>query len=104
MIGHQPVARNTLIAALSICADDRVRARARRFLMGLSCDELAFIAEFLGACIVECSENTATATEAVELCECRRAEPGPQQMDRENKIILLREFLDRSHVSLTGAA
>ena len=45
--------RKVLVGALASCADTPSRANARRFLRGLSSDELQFIAEFLGACILE---------------------------------------------------
>ena len=45
--------RNALVDALTSCADRPLMPKARRFLGGLSFDELQFIAEFLGACIVE---------------------------------------------------
>ena len=45
--------RNSLVAALVACADQPLKAKARRFLAGLSSDELQFIAEFLGSSILE---------------------------------------------------
>jgi len=50
--------RSTLVAALVSCADSPHRATARRFVQGLSSDELQFIAGFLGACVLETSRNT----------------------------------------------
>ena len=96
MVDHRPMTRNTLVAALSACAEGSTRARARRFLMGLSSDELQFIAEFVGACILESSEDTARAAEAIQR-RCRRVSGAcVRQRDQENKMILLREFLCRS--------
>jgi hypothetical protein len=95
MIAHEPPARTALISALAACADSPVRARARRFLRGLSADELGFIAGFVGACILKSSENTAHAAESLEH-ECRIGGSGPGRRDREHKMILLREFLRRS--------
>ena len=40
--------RNALVTALTSCADRPTKNKARRFLSGLSFDELQFIAEFLG--------------------------------------------------------
>ena len=45
--------RQELATALIACAESPCRAKARRFLSGLSSDELQFIAEYLGACILE---------------------------------------------------
>jgi hypothetical protein len=77
-----------------------MKPKARRFLTGLSADELQFIAEFLGSCILECSE--ASANSRAQLAEriarygrgsadcSRRAE------DHDHKSILLLEYLCRS--------
>src|SRR4051794_28501368 len=46
-VPHASVERNTLVAALTACADDTVRSRARKFLSALSSDELQFLAEFV---------------------------------------------------------
>src|SRR5262252_9551139 len=51
--------RNSLVTALVSCADTPLKAKARRFLQGLSADELQFIAEFLGACMLEAPERSA---------------------------------------------
>ena len=45
--------RNSLVAALVACADRPLKSEARRFLAGLSSDELQFVAEFLGSCVLE---------------------------------------------------
>jgi hypothetical protein len=88
--------RNTLIAALSACVDDILRTRTRRFLSGLSADELLFIAEFLGACIVECSADVTRAAPAVQAHDARMARASLRRGDHEHKMILVREFLWRS--------
>jgi hypothetical protein len=88
MVHHRLVTRNTLVAALVACSDDTVKTRARRFLLGLSCDELQFIAEFLGSCILESSEDIARAADAVHSHQARMAR-------HEDKIPILREFLGR---------
>jgi len=78
--------RNTLVAALVECADRPLKLQARRFLQGLSSDELQFIAAYLGACILEFGQ--------VEPAD-RRQMPRIAQLsaDRELKMILLREYL-----------
>jgi hypothetical protein len=95
MIAHRPPTRNSLVTALSDCADSSLRTRARRFLLGLSADELEFIAGFVGACILESAEDTAGAAASIEQ-ECPLPRSGPLRSDREHKLILLREFLHRS--------
>jgi len=106
MDDHRPIARSSLVAALSQCAQGSVRARARRFLLGLSADELQFIAEFLGTCILAASEDMPSAAESVQLREFTLASPGKQRIDREDKIIVLREFLHHSgcHLPVSGPA
>ena len=96
MIGHQPLTRTTLITALAACAEISVRARARRFLTGLSADELQFIAEFLGSCILEASAGREYATDSVQQHHCRMKEASLRHRDREMKMILLREYLQCS--------
>src|SRR5436190_4481367 len=88
MVHHRLVTRNTLIEALVACSDGTVKTRARRFLLGLSCDELQFIAEFLGACILESSA-------AVHTHQALLAHVGSEWSGQEDKIIVLREFLGR---------
>jgi hypothetical protein len=67
------------------------RPKARRFLRGLSFDELQFIAEYLGSCILECEP-------------ARRVDRFPRPSapriaaDLELKVILLREYLYRAGV------
>ena len=88
MVRHRFVTRNNLILALVAFADETMKARARRFLLGLSCDELQFIAEFLGACILESSEDTARAADVLHSYQSPTTR-------HEDKIPILREFLGR---------
>src|SRR5690349_6374838 len=103
MIGHQPVTRSTLIRALSECAEYSVRARARRFLAGLSSDELEFLSEILGACILESSENMARAAAFVESRHCHTIRSKLRRKDLEQKLILFREFLSLSNTGPAAA-
>src|SRR5215475_3144525 len=96
MVRHRFVTRNTLIAALLACADESLRPRSRRFLQGLSSDELLFLSEFLGACILESSEDLARAAPRIHIHESRMARASLRRGDHEHKMILLREFLGRS--------
>jgi hypothetical protein len=88
--------RSALVTALLACSDNSLKTRARRFLQGLSSDELQFIAEYLGGCILE----TAGA---------RQGSTGycPETPDQDHKMILLMEYLRRSglvgHACPSGA-
>jgi len=90
--------RLELAAALVACADSPCRAKARRFVNGLSSDELQFIAEYLGACILESARECrrSRAELAARVAEFQRSHspaPGP---DQDHKMILLLEYLWRS--------
>jgi len=74
--------RSALVAALIGCVEHPLKARTKRFLCGLSYDELQFIAEYLGARILE-SAWGGGQTLGVQ----RRTE------DAELKMILLLEYL-----------
>jgi hypothetical protein len=82
--------RTTLVTALTACAESKVRARARKFLSGLSADELQFIAGYLGARILQSASEDAS----------HRHLPAPAlngcPTDRDHKMILLVEYLRRS--------
>ena len=101
MVGHRQASRNNLITALVSCAGCGVRARARRFLTGLSADELEFIAEFLGSCILESSGDLLHAASSVQSHQARMARASLRRTDHENKMILLREYLHCSGRDLT---
>jgi hypothetical protein len=76
--------RNSLVAALVACADQPLKAKARRFLAGLSSDELQFIAGFLGSCILESQGNGG--------CD-RSVRAHRLSSDQELKMILLLEYV-----------
>ena len=88
--------RNSLVAALVACADQPLKSKARRFLAGLSSDELQFIAEFLGSCILEsqarCACDRAELAERIARFQ-RRATAQKLSSDQELKMILLLEYL-----------
>jgi hypothetical protein len=95
--------RNTLVTALVSCADASLRNNTRRFLRGLSSDELQFIAEFLGSCILEAPgafgrelEHQIASFQRMHL----RGE-GAHLEDQEHKMILLFEYLHRTGTALT---
>lgn len=89
--------RTTLVAALVSCSDVSSRSPARRFLRGLSRDELEYIAEFLGACILESSgrrrSTRAEMAERIAEFQHGRLGCGACSPDQEHKMILLLEFL-----------
>jgi len=51
--GRGPGLRTALISGIVTCVEESRRKRARTFLQGLSTDELEYISEFLGACMLE---------------------------------------------------
>jgi len=92
-----------LISAIAACAEQRFQKKAREFLQGLSRDELQYIAEFLGACVLESVGHSALSrrelADGIEQFEqVRRASPDGGG-DREHKMILLLEYLCRSQLT-----
>jgi hypothetical protein len=86
--------RRALVKALAQCADSNCRFRTRRFLAGLSRDELQFLADFHGAAILEsggqrCCFPVRLADQLVELQRSALE-------DQAHKMLLLREFLKLS--------
>jgi len=93
--------RSVLVAALASCAEGPLKSKTRRFLTGLSCDELQFLAEFVGAHLLEETETCAGSRPelAGRIGEFQRARFGglaPSSRDQDHKTILLLEFLCRS--------
>ncbi len=87
--------RSTIEAALTACAEDSLKGRVRRFLTGLSSDELYFIADFLGACIVESGElefKKVHVTVRLAQFQANRV----RRSDQEHKMLVLLEYLCRS--------
>jgi hypothetical protein len=105
--------RSALVTALCACARRRQRNEARKFLQGLSADELQYIAEFLGACILEppagCASTRAQLAESISRFEqARRQEHTPASSlcacDCDHKMILLLEYVCRSGIQQVPAA
>ena len=76
-----------------------MKLKARRFLDGLSCDELQFIAEFLGSAWLESAQPGAALQGDLldRVAEFQRL--GPRRLpsrDQDHKAIVLLEFLCRS--------
>jgi hypothetical protein len=82
--------RNALVTALIACSDSSLKTKARRFLQGLSSDELQFIAEYLGACILETTEPCRGSAGAGPFNYCA------ETPDQDHKMILLLEYLRHS--------
>ena len=87
--------RNSLITALAAGAGLPSRRKTRRFLSGLSCGELQFIAEFVGCCILESDSNYWHPS------HCAALKPGSE--DRALKMVLAMEYLGRAGVSSPAA-
>lgn len=96
--------RVSLVKAISTVALTERRRPARRFLQGLSTDELRYIASYLGACLLESalhSRATSRHQIAWDILQyecCRRGFPLALQGDEdaEHKMILLLEYLSCS--------
>lgn len=91
--------RSDLVAALASCSDGPMKYKTRRFLAGLSRDELQFIAEFVGSSILEaaesCPHSRREVAERIAEFQRMRANGSP---DQDHKTILLFEFLRRSGI------
>jgi hypothetical protein len=94
--------RSVLVAALASCTEGPLQSEARRFLAGLSRDELQFIADYLGASILEAAEPRAGSRLelARRIAAFQRTRSGnslpPSSPDLDHKTILLLEFLCRA--------
>jgi len=90
--------RSALVIALVAAAETPLRSRLRRFLRGLSCDELQFIASYLGACILESAARSGPPNTPAE-APPREGDFAPRgSEDRQLKMILLMEYLCRSGI------
>ena len=96
--------RSALAAALISCAAGTYRSKARRFVEGLSADELEFIAGFLGARLLDASAGGATRAqwaEQIARYERESADADPSRSaDREHKLLVLLEYLSRTGVAV----
>jgi hypothetical protein len=92
---------------LESCADRSFQDTVRGFLKGLSCDELQYIAEFLGASTLEslheCGSRAQLAKQIADF-QRQRTCSGLCSDDQERKAILLLEFLCRGGVRPFPAA
>jgi len=93
--------RNSLVSALVSCVDSSHKSKVRRFVQGLSSDELQFIAGFLGACVLDSSVGSKDSRGelATRIARYQQESIGDhtcRSADHEHKMILLLEFLCRS--------
>ena len=100
--------RTALISAITSSAEGRFQEKARKFLQGLSTDELQYIAEFLGACVLESLGRSAhsrreLADGIAQFEQVRRASADCFD-DQEHKMILLLEYLCRSRLTQCSLA
>jgi len=86
------------VAALVSCAEGPFQPSVRRFLMGLSGDELEYLATFMGASILEAAQGCACsrAQLAERIADLQRRRSARSTPDQDHKMILLLEFLCRS--------
>jgi len=100
--------RTALISAITVCAERRFQKKARKFLQGLSRDELQYIAEFLGACVLESLGRSALSrrelADGIAQFEHIRRAPADCPSDQEHKMILLLEYLCRSQLTHCSVA
>ena len=103
--------RKALVCAAAAYVDERLQKKARRFLQGLSTDELQYIAEFLGACVIESWGNAVCSrrrlADGIAYFDRCRSTPAGCLSDQEHKMILLLEYLCRcqlTHYSLAERA
>jgi len=96
---RSPGLRTALISAITACADDRLQKKARWFLQGLSNDELQYIAEFLGACVIESymdeACNRRQLADGIAHFDRFRSAPCGGHNDPDHKMIVLLEYLCR---------
>ena len=90
LVEERSAVRSTLVTALIACSDSSLKTKARLFLEGLSSDELQFIAEYLGARILESAESCHGSSPFSALPCCGKTP------DRDHKMILLLEYLRHS--------
>ena len=85
--------RTTLVQALSSVADTTRRRAARRFLEGLSSDELSYIADFVGASCLDPDLKPGKTRDVIARCIERYQRMAGSPGTCCHKMILLLEFL-----------
>ena len=107
--------RTTLVKAIASVVEVERQTMARRFLQGLSTDELRYFASYLGACMIETAlrprriSRRQIAWEILQYECCRRKQcalpgcggPGAYLSDNvQHKMILLLEYLTSCQCSV----
>jgi hypothetical protein len=89
--------KTALISGIADCVEARLRKRALRFLQGLSADELQYIAEFLGACMLEPAPPAVLSRRQLsDGIACFDRNRGTvRRRDRQHKMVILLECLWR---------
>jgi hypothetical protein len=91
--------KTILVKSLSHMVPCEQRRKARQFLLGLSTDELQYIAEFFGSCVLESERpygwtRTQLGQNIQRFDHCQNYSVS----DRQHKMILLLEFLYRCNI------
>jgi hypothetical protein len=98
-----PGLRAALISAITAFAHERLQKKARWFLHGLSNDELQYIAEFLGACVLESAGHETCSrrqlADGIAHFDRFRSAPCGGRDDSEHKMIVLLEYLCRCQLT-----
>lgn|SRR5689334_17479826 len=91
--------KTILVRSLCSVVSGQHKRKVRQFLLGLSTDELQYIAEFFGSCILD-SEQPSGWTRAQLTRRIQRFDRGQTSIlsDRQHKMILLLEFLSRCDI------
>jgi hypothetical protein len=97
--------KSILVKSICSMVSDQQRRKTRQFLLGLSTDELQYLAEFFGSCILE-SEHPSRWTRVQLTQEIQRFDLEQKSCvaDRQHKMILLLEFLSRCNVGSAPVA
>jgi hypothetical protein len=95
---HTTADRTALVQALSAIAEDTRRNAARRFLEGLSSDELRYIAEFFGASCLDPDLKPGQSRYLAARCIERFQSTHGASACANHKMILLLEFLSLNTV------
>ena len=91
--------KTILVKSLCCMVPIEQSRKARQFLLGLSTDELQYIAEFFGSCVLESEKpygwtRTQLSQNIQRFDRCQKTSIS----DRQHKMILLLEFLCRCNI------
>jgi hypothetical protein len=91
--------KHILVKSLCSMVACEQRRKLRQFLLGLSTDELQYIAEFFGSCVLESEKpfrwtRTQLSQSIQRFDRCQKNSVS----DRQHKMILLLEFLCRCNI------